>query len=69
VAVFGGAGVMLLIAGYALWKQRNAPCPADPVLGRYCTRLRKLSVGVYAFAVTCYLVGAFFAFLAVRLFA
>lgn len=60
---------MLLIAGYALWHQRNAPCPADPVLGRYCARLRKVSVGVYAFALTCYLVGVFFAFIAIRLFA
>lgn len=69
VGLFITAGVMLLVAGFALWQQRNAPCPADPVLGRYCDLLRRISRWVYGFAVVCYLVGFFFAFIAVRLFA
>lgn len=69
VGVFIAAGLMLAVAGWALWKQRNAPCPADPVLGRYCDRLRRISRWVYYFALACYLIGVFFAFVAVRIFA
>jgi len=30
VAVFSIAGVMLVLAGAVQWKNRHAPCPADP---------------------------------------
>lgn len=63
--VFGGAGFMLAVAGFSLWLARNAPCPIDPVQAKACTRLRRLSVVLWAFGVLVYLVGAFFAFAAV----
>jgi len=69
VGLFIVAGVLLLLSGLALWFQRNAPCPADPVLGRYCDKLRRVSRWVYYFAVACYLTGGFFAFVAAKLFA
>ena len=60
--VFGGAGVLLGVAGVALWSARRIPCPADPSLARACIRLRVLSGSLYAIAVVAYVFGATFAF-------
>lgn len=62
--VFGIAGIMLVIAGWMQWNARYLPCPADPAQARACMRLRRISLGIYMFAVIVYLVGAFFAFAA-----
>jgi len=62
--VFGLAGAMLLIAGYLQWNARYLPCPADPRQAAACMRLRRVSLGIYIFAVTVFLIGAFFAFVA-----
>ena len=67
-AVFGAAGVLLLVTGVLRWKGRNAPCPADPAVAKACTRMRKVSAWLYWFSVTVYVVGFFFAFVAVRVF-
>ncbi|MEE4349609.1 MAG: hypothetical protein V2J26_05220 [Pacificimonas sp.] len=63
--IFAGAGLMLLAAGVMQWRARNLPCPVDPVQARACLRLRRISLGIYIFAVAVYLTGAFFAFAAV----
>lgn len=68
VWTFGVAGALLLVAGYLRWRSRNAPCPADPELGRACGRARKISGVVYWMSVAIYAVGFFFAFIAVHLF-
>jgi hypothetical protein len=60
--VFGLAGILLGVSGYALWVSRRAPCPMDPRLARSCRRLRRGSTIVYAVAVICFLLGAGFAF-------
>ncbi len=39
--VFGGAAVMLAVAGVLQWRARRAPCPADPVLASACMRARR----------------------------
>jgi hypothetical protein len=65
--VFGFAGVMLAISVVLLRWQRTLPCPADPVAGRQCARLRRLSTALFCFAVLAYLTGAFFAFVLPRL--
>jgi len=62
--VFGGAGLMLTIAGFMMWQARNLPCPIDPKQAKACARLRKISIGIYLFSVVVFLVGAFFAFAA-----
>ena len=64
---FGISGAMLLIAGVALWKSRNAPCPIDPAQAMACARLRKTSSWIYLLSVLLWCVGFFFAF-AVRVF-
>jgi hypothetical protein len=61
--VFGVAGALLAISGVTLWIGRRAPCPADPALARSCQRLRRFSTIGYTLALSCFLVGAVFAFL------
>jgi len=68
VWTFSIAGAMLMIAGYFRWQSRNAPCPIDPDQARACIRLRKISFWIYACAVGIYLIGFFFAFIAVYVF-
>lgn len=62
--VFGFAALMLTIAGIMQYRARNLPCPADPEQARACTRLRKISFGIYIFSLLIFLTGAFFAFVA-----
>ena len=62
--LFVAAGVLLLAAGWVLWRNRSAPCPADPVQGRACLRMRRMSWRVFAVSVLLYGVGGFFAFVA-----
>ncbi len=65
---FGVSGAVLLIAGAALWRSRNAPCPIDPAQAMACARLRKTSNWIYLLSVLLWCVGFFFAFIAVRVF-
>lgn len=62
--LFGFSAMMLGVAGYARYATRNAPCPTDAKLARHCQRTRRASGYVYGFAVTMYMVGFFFAFIA-----
>ena len=67
-AVFTVAAIMLIVAGYMMWQARNLPCPVDPAQAKACTRLRRISIGIYIFSVVIYLTGAFFAFVAPYIF-
>jgi hypothetical protein len=62
VLVFSIAGALLAVSGVALWVGRSAPCPVDPILARSCKRLRRVSAIIYWVALTCFGVGALFAF-------
>lgn len=66
--VFGIAGSMLLLAGSLQWKNRHAPCPADPAQAAACKRLRKASWWIWGISVALYATGFFFALIAVNLF-
>lgn len=66
--VFTVAGVLLAIAAFMQWRARNAPCPADPAKAKACSRLRKVSWGILSFSILIYLIGFFFAFIAVHVF-
>lgn len=66
VWVFGGAGVMLGLAGWLQWRARFLPCPADAALARACARTRRVGVWVYASSVVMFAVGALFAFILPR---
>jgi hypothetical protein len=60
--VFGFAFGMLALSGALLWHARRLPCPADEALARTCSRLRRISLVMWSFALFCTLVGAGFAF-------
>jgi len=60
--VFGIAGIVLLGSAALLWHARRLPCPIDPVAARACTRLRRVSVGLFVTATLFYLCGLTFAF-------
>lgn len=67
-AVFIVAGILIVFSAFMQWRARNAPCPADPLKAKACARLRKISWVILGFAAVVYLIGAFFAFVAVHVF-
>lgn len=64
VPLFIFAGAMLTISGVMRYVTRNAPCPADPAKAKACTRLRRISFGVFLFSLMMYSIGLYFAFFA-----
>lgn len=60
--VFGVSGAALALAGWAQWRARSLPCPADARLARACMRTRRVAAVTYAVGVGIYFVGAAFAF-------
>lgn len=66
--VFGVAGILILIGGIMRWKARNAACPIDMLQAKSCDRLRNISSWMYWMSVAIYVVGFFFAFIAVHIF-
>ena len=60
--VFIVAGLMLAGSGVLQWRNRSAPCPADPALRDACMRTRKNAVRIYSVSVVCFLLGGWFAF-------
>ena len=67
VVVFVIAGILLALSSYFLWVNRNAPCPADEKQAKACMFLRKFSLYTVSISTVIYLIGFFFAFLAVDL--
>ncbi len=63
VPLFIASGVVLSIAAFFQWRQRNAPCPIDPVKAAACMRLRRINRWTMGLSVVVYLTGLFFAFL------
>ena len=66
--VFAGAGLMLVIASYMMWRSRNDPCPIDPLEAQACKRMRSISKWILYVSIFAYVVGFFFAFLAADIF-
>jgi hypothetical protein len=56
--VFGIAAGFLAVSGVLLWRARALPCPTDPDLAKSCTRLRRVSYGLYAVSLAFVLLGA-----------
>jgi hypothetical protein len=61
-ALFAFAGAALAVSGWIQWRNRMAPCPADPRLGAACMRTRRLSLRVYLASLAFYVIGGWFAF-------
>ena len=66
--IFIFAGLMLIMNGYLLWRNRNAPCPIDIKLRDACITGRKTSRIMYFISLTVFCIGAFFAYAAPLLF-
>ena len=66
--VFGFAGLAIAFAGWMQWRARSLPCPIDPKLARACARLRAVSWGIWWVSLVLFLVGGYFAFVAVWFF-
>jgi len=62
VALFGFAGLMMIVSGALQWRNRSAPCPIDPALRDACLKARKTASALYAASVVIYLIGGWFAF-------
>lgn len=60
--LFAVAGIMLTASGWLQWRNRTAPCPADPRMRATCLRTRAASSRVYVASVAVFAVGAWFAF-------
>lgn len=60
--VFGGAALMLILAGFALYYARNLPCPIDPTKAQACKKARRFSIMTYSLSLLTYAVGSIFAF-------
>jgi hypothetical protein len=67
VQLFAFASLMLALSGLSAYRNRNAPCPADPVQAKSCLRLRRLSVFIFYLSSAVYVIGFFFAFLISRI--
>jgi len=67
IPLFAFAGLMLVLSGVSAYRNRNAPCPTDPVEAKSCMRLRRWSARTFYFSAAIYAIGFFFAFFAARL--
>jgi hypothetical protein len=67
IPLFALAGLMLMLSGISSYRNRNAPCPTDPVQAKSCLRLRRLSTRIFYLSSIVYVIGFFFAFLISRI--
>jgi hypothetical protein len=63
IQLFWGSGILLLLNGWLIYRNKDAPCPLDPVLRASCLRSRRNSLYVFIVSVFIYAVGFIFAFL------
>ena len=67
VLLFFFSGTLMAISGYFIWRNKKAPCPADPLKAKACKRLRAASLVIYFISVTIYAIGFFFAFIITKI--
>lgn len=65
--VFAFSGLLLLISGWFLYRPGRS-CPVDPELANLCESAHKWNLRLYWGSVVVWLVGFFFAFVAVYIF-
>lgn len=68
VALFFIGAILLAAGGFLQWRARKMFCPIDPNLASACATARDFSWPIYLLSTVFYLIGAFFAFLAPRIF-
>ena len=65
--IFISSGVMLVLSAYLQYRARYEPCPIDPSQAQTCKKGRKYSMWILCVSCAVWLIGAFFAFVIVRL--
>ena len=68
IQTFFVASLFLIFSCYLFWRGRNSPCPVDPIQAKICLKLRMYNLIILIISSTIYLVGFFFAFIAVKIF-
>jgi hypothetical protein len=66
IPLFAFAGLMLALTGVSAYRNRSAPCAANPVQARSCVRLRRWSARIFYVSAALYVIGFCFAFLLSR---
>ncbi len=62
--VFIFAAFMLMINGFLIWKNKNAPCPIDPKLRDACIKARRVSRNIFYVSLGAFTLGFLFAYVA-----
>ena len=67
VIIFSISGLLILGSFYFQYKAQNAPCPIDEHKKQACQSSRRLSLIISFVSSIIWLIGAFFAFIIVRM--
>jgi hypothetical protein len=67
IPLFIFATFMLLISGMTTYINRRLPCPVEPLQARSCRRMRRFSASIFFTSLALYLIGFYFAFVALRI--
>jgi hypothetical protein len=68
IYVFIASGLLLVMASILQYYARNASCPIDPKQAKICTRMRKINLYILMGSAAVWMIGFFFAFIAVHIF-
>ena len=68
LTIFAVSGSLIFLALFFQWRIKYLPCPADPKKEKLCQNIRKISWVLFYISLVFYLVGFFFAFIAVNIF-
>ena len=62
------SGILIFFGFFSQWSTKNVSCPSDPVKAKLCNKLRNFSRIILYISLTLYLIGFFFAFIAIHIF-
>ena len=65
LTIFAVSGSLIALALFFQWNTKYLPCPVDPKKAKLCQNLKKISWILLFISLVFYLVGFFFAFIAV----
>ena len=66
--IFTISGILIFFGFFSQWSTKSFSCPSDPVKAKLCSKLRSFSWIILYISLTLFLVGFFFAFIAVHIF-
>lgn len=67
IYVFTSAAILLIFTAIIRYKNQDNFCPTDPDKAEACKKLRFITTIIYWFSVVIFIIGFFFAFVAVHL--